>query len=160
MDFQTKRKNKRMLILYTKITGYCILTFLLGFILIMAFHKYIPDVVRYILGGIVICSPFVGLILGVMGQSHQYTLLRYSRNIREYRTRKLFILCHKLILEGKYREAVDIYNQMPNNSDMKNFLEAYLICHLVNSDDFELNEMGNMHIKQILELHNPDKINF
>jgi multisubunit Na+/H+ antiporter MnhG subunit len=159
MDFKTKRHHKRMLIMYTKITWYCILTFILGFIFIMVFHKYIPTMVRYILGGLVICSPFVALFMISVAHLHDYKLKLYKANIKEYRVRKNYQRVMDYIETGEIAKAIDVYNEfIPKNHELRNYLYAALIHESKYCNDEMKKEQGQRRIETLRESYNPSNV--
>lgn len=158
MDLQTKRLLKRKLRMSTWTAFICITTFILGFIFIMVFHKYLSFPVRVILGGITLCSPVLGLFFSGYGQQQQWKINRYRHSIREYRICKLFYKCIQLINEDRLSEAIDFYNQMPK-SNKKDFLYAYIICAFKQSTDPKIKTRGMQMLSDVMDDHNPDDIN-
>jgi hypothetical protein len=157
MDYNSKQQIKKKLRLYTKLAFICIATFILGFIFIMVFHKYISAPVRYIVGAITIASPFVGLFTAGTGQAYQYKINRYRNSIREYRTRKLFQKVVQIMQSGDLKSAIDVYNTMPKGY-LKDFLYAYFIGASKYSDDEKVKARGAEILTSIIEEYNPDKV--
>lgn len=125
----------------------------------MVFHKHIPTVVRYILGSIVIMSPFAGLLLAGMGQVHQWNLSRYKANIKEYRIHKNFQQIMDLIDAGEIAKAIDVYNEfIPRGHELRNYLYAALLHESKYCNDEMKKEQGLRRIKTLRESFNPSNV--
>jgi hypothetical protein len=129
----------------------------LGFVIILTTAKIIPDYIKYIIGGITIASPFIGLFLAGAGQVYQYKISRYRNNIREYRTRKLFQQVIVLCDSNDLKTAIDVYNSIPKGY-LKDFLYAYIIGLSRYCDDEKINARGTEILKNVIENYLPEKI--
>jgi hypothetical protein len=150
-----KRKYRRNL----WIAFSCIFTFVLAFVGLMIFAVDAPLSVRIITGITIAIALIVGFISNVNADWTHRDLMKYKADVRDYRARRLFIMCLDLIDAGKFREAGDLYNCIPSGHNVRDYLYPILIHEFRKSDDPELKERGTRRMKEFREFYEPNKVN-
>jgi hypothetical protein len=146
-----KRKYRRNL----WIAFSCIFTFVLAFVVLMTIDT--SQSVRIIVGITIAIALIVGFVANVNADWIRRDLMRYKADVRDYRARRLFIMCLDLIDAGKFKEAGDLYMCIPLKHDVRDYLYSILIHEFSKSDDPELKERGVRRMKELREFYNPNK---
>jgi hypothetical protein len=146
-----KRKYRRNL----WIAFSCIFTFILGFFSLAVFNA--PMSVRIIVGITIVMALIAGFISNINADWTHRDLMKYKADVRDYRARRLFIMCLDLIDAGKFREAGDLYTCIPLGHDVRDYLYSILIYAYSKSEDPELKERGVKRIGELRKFYDPNK---
>lgn len=168
MNYKTKRRYKRKAKLFFSLAwGLTIL-----WVLIITYGIYLvftlqhlsnnnkEDVGFGVLFIIYIFPLILGLIFGMIGQYYVNKRIRYKVQIKEYRQRRFFTQVIDLLRIDNLNDAINIYEDLLTDRDLRKFVFPLLIKGLMNSTDEDQHDKGMKILNSVLENYNPEKIIF
>jgi hypothetical protein len=126
MTFKEKRRSKKLAKTYIMLGYIMVIVFIT--VLVLLFCGVITKItVSPVTAMAMFFIPIAsGLIFGGIGQGYNLKRMEYKMKIRMYREYRHFNFALDYIQEGKFVEAIDIYNNMPVG-----YLREFIYSHLL-----------------------------
>lgn len=160
MDFKDKRMYKRrakllFIISYSVIGVFAIMMGASIFIAVKELDIPFPPQ-PMTLGLIVFFSPiFVAMFAGGFGTYYYNLRLQYKKDITTYRQYVFFNKCLDALLNERYKEAQDIYNNLLKPGDHRDFLYGFGICKFLDSKEEHYMDIALKKITRLRERFDP-----
>lgn len=167
MDFQTKRQSKKYGKLCYRVAWGLTMAWMLFIIACIVVIVVTPKPITthdtkgdfWIM--LLFISPlFIGFGFAIFGQYFLDKRTRYKRMIIKYRQRRFFHQIMEYIRVFDLNKAIDTYDELLRDHDLRRFVYPIIITKLIDSTDEQQHKNGIKLLNKILEANSPDDIKF